>query len=257
MSVDKNMKSPAKVFQLKGSMVTVMVMELLHHDFSDLPYLLEEKCKLAPDFFQNTPVVISLEKLTEESDVDFVRLVETCRANNMFPFAVRGGSPEQIEAANTAGLVSISASKERSAKAEPKSVLVSEAELAKAKVEQEKVPEVVPPVVTATPTRIVSQPIRSGQQVYAKGGDLIVLSSISEGAEVLADGHIHIYGAMRGRVLAGVKGDKTARVFCSSLDASLISIAGVYVLNENIESKFVGKSAQISLNDEQLVIEQL
>ena len=255
MSMDKNIKSPAKVFQLKGSMVTVMVMELLHHDFSDLPYLLEEKCKLAPDFFQNTPVVISLEKLTEESVIDFIQLVETCRANSMFPFAVRGGSPEQIEAANAAGLVSISANKERAIKAEPEPS--AEDESTQAKVQQEETAEAKPPVITTTPTRIVSQPIRSGQQVYAKGGDLIVLSSISEGAEVLADGHIHIYGAMRGRVLAGVKGDKTARVFCSSLDASLISIAGVYVLNENIESKFVGKSAQISLNDEQLVIEQL
>lgn len=256
MGLDKNIKSPAKVFQLKGSMVTVMVMELLHHDFSDLAYLLEEKCKLAPDFFQDTPVVISLEKLAEGSVVDFVLLVETCRTNSMFPFAVRGGSDEQLEAARAAGLVGISAGKaERPTQVEPVSATGQVNTQVKNK--QEAIVEAEQAVVTATPTRIISQPVRSGQQVYAKGGDLIVLSSISEGAEVLADGHIHIYGAMRGRVLAGVNGDTTARIFCTNLDASLISIAGVYVLNENIESRFVGKSTQISLNDEQLVIEQL
>ena len=119
--------------------------------------------------------------------------------------------------------------------------------------------EEIPPQLAPAklPTKMVTQPIRSGQQVYAKGGDLVVLSSVSEGAEILADGNIHVYGALRGRALAGVQGDENARIFCSNFDASLVSIAGVYLLNDDIEKNLIGKSAQITLNKEQLEINGL
>ena len=107
------------------------------------------------------------------------------------------------------------------------------------------------------PTKMVIQPVRSGQQVYAKGGDLVVLSSVSEGAEILADGNIHVYGALRGRALAGVQGDENARIFCSHLDASLVSIAGVYLLNDGVEQSHLGKNVQVSHNKEQLEIKAL
>jgi len=103
----------------------------------------------------------------------------------------------------------------------------------------------------------IDRPVRSGQQVYAKNGDLIVLSQTSAGSEVMADGSIHVYGPLRGRVLAGVKGDKTARIFCRSLEAELIVIAGCYQLLDESKTDLKGKPAMIRLEDEKLIIESL
>jgi septum site-determining protein MinC len=97
--------------------------------------------------------------------------------------------------------------------------------------------------------------VRSGQQFVAKGGDLIVTSSVSHGAELLADGSIHIYGALRGRALAGLSGDVDARIFCHSLEAELVSIAGYYRLSDAIEP--VNAPCQIFLVGEQIHIERL
>ncbi|MBR9911749.1 MAG: septum site-determining protein MinC, partial [Gammaproteobacteria bacterium] len=105
--------------------------------------------------------------------------------------------------------------------------------------------------------KIITTPIRSGQQVYAAGGDLIVLAAVSTGAEVLADGNIHIYGALRGRALAGVRGDTSARIFCQSLEAELISIAGDFKLHEDFRGQWWKKPVQVSLTDDILAIEAL
>lgn len=108
-----------------------------------------------------------------------------------------------------------------------------------------------------TQTKVITSPVRSGQQIYAAGGDLIVLAPVSAGAELLADGNIHVYGALRGRALAGVKGNTEARVFCQSLEAELISIAGYFKLNEDLRDTHWKQSIQASLTDETLNIEPL
>ncbi len=103
----------------------------------------------------------------------------------------------------------------------------------------------------------IDRPVRSGQQVYAAGGDLTILAATSAGSEIMADGSIHVYGALRGRVLAGVKGNKSARIFCSSLQAELIVIAGRYQLLDESNTTLIGKPAMIRLEDEKLIIEPL
>jgi septum site-determining protein MinC len=107
------------------------------------------------------------------------------------------------------------------------------------------------------PSKIIDRPIRSGQQVYAEGADLIVLSQVSEGAEVLADGNIHIYGALRGRALAGVRGDEQARIFCRQMEAELVSIAGNFLLSDSLDSSLKKASVQVSLQDETLSVDAL
>ncbi|MCR6629127.1 MAG: septum site-determining protein MinC [Magnetospirillum sp.] len=102
-------------------------------------------------------------------------------------------------------------------------------------------------------TRILSEPVRSGRQVYAHKGDLIVLGPVSHGAELLADGHIHVYGPLRGRALAGMSGDKSARIFCRALEAELVSVAGIYMVSEQLEPALVKKPAQIHLDGDRLV----
>ena len=107
------------------------------------------------------------------------------------------------------------------------------------------------------PAKVINRPVRSGQQVYAEGGDLVVTASVSEGAELLADGNIHVYGTLRGRALAGVKGNTGARVFCQSLDAELISIAGQFIMHDTVKGECWKKPAQVYLKEETLRIEPL
>ncbi|PIE45781.1 MAG: septum site-determining protein MinC [Gammaproteobacteria bacterium] len=104
---------------------------------------------------------------------------------------------------------------------------------------------------TADANQTITHPIRSGQRIYTHG-DLTVIGSVSAGAEVIADGNIHIYGTLRGRAIAGAKGNKSARIFCQALDAELVSIAGNYKPNEDIDDKYRGQRIQISLADEKI-----
>ena len=110
-------------------------------------------------------------------------------------------------------------------------------------------------VVSTNITKILTTPVRSGQQAVSKDGDLIVTASVSHGAELLADGNIHVYGALRGRALAGISGDRSARIFCQSLDAELVSIAGFYRLSDAIEPH--AGPCQIYLQEEHICIEAL
>ena len=108
------------------------------------------------------------------------------------------------------------------------------------------------------PTRIITTPVRGGQQVYAPGGDLVVLAAVSPGAELLADGNIHVYGPMRGRALAGIKGDTKARIFCRQLAAELVSVAGQYKVADDLRrDPLWGQQVQVSLSGDVLNITRL
>ncbi|HBB24549.1 MAG TPA: septum site-determining protein MinC, partial [Pseudomonas sp.] len=108
------------------------------------------------------------------------------------------------------------------------------------------------------PTRVVTTPIRGGQQIYAQGGDLIVLAPVSPGAELLADGNIHVYGPLRGRALAGIKGDTSARIFCQQLAAEMVSIAGQYKVAEDLRrDPLWAEAVRISLSGDVLNITRL
>lgn len=121
-------------------------------------------------------------------------------------------------------------------------------------------PQVQETKVIAVPqqTKMVYTPVRSGQQIYAKDGDLIVLAAVSPGAEILADGNIHVYGPLRGRALAGINGNTKARIFCQSLEAELVSIAGQYKISEDLQQQSGWRSGvQIALDDDKLAVKKL
>jgi septum site-determining protein MinC len=225
-------------FELKGSLFTLTVLHLFQLDRAAIERHLAEKVKQAPSFFNNTPVVVDLEDLAAPPNgldgVDFRGLYDLLRRHGMAPVGIRNGGPELQAAARQAGLPVLSDS--RSAGAVKK-------------------PERAEP--TPIRNRIINHPVRSGQQIYAADGDLIVLGTVSAGAELIADGNIHIYGTLRGRALAGVKGDIETWIFCHSLEAELISIAGRYRISEQIDSTDRGKSVQIHLVDDRLVIDHL
>jgi septum site-determining protein MinC len=235
-------------FQLKGSTVTVVVLELSHYQADLFSQQLAEKIDQAPLFFQGSPVLISLEKFDPNAQQpDFIQLVAQCRELGLQPVAFKSVAAQWLDAVRDTQLAVLPQSSTR-AKETPLSAPASSAPDIKVVIEEKLVQR---------PSKIIDRPIRSGQQVYAEGADLIVLSQVSEGAEVLADGNIHIYGALRGRALAGVRGDEQARIFCRQMEAELVSIAGNFLLSDSLDSSLKKASVQVSLQDETLSVDAL
>lgn len=237
-------------FQLKGSVITVVVLELKQYDSATFGDDLQAKVDAAPQFFVNSPVLINLEKLANTEAVDSLEpLVARCRELGLLPVGFAAVPPSLLPLATATGLACLPPPGERASKipATPEPESVDRAETAPTQ-------PVESPALR--PSLVITRPVRSGQQVYSDG-DLIVLSQVSEGAEVLADGHIHVYGALRGRALAGVRGDTSARIFCQSMEAELVSVAGNFVLQDSVDAKLLKKSAQIFLSGENLCVEPL
>ncbi len=247
MTTTTNDKNANTVFQLKGSLFTLTVMHLLRFDLAALQEQLLLAIKQAPKFFQHMPIVIDLQKLTAaESAVDFPALIASLRAQGLIPMGVRGGTPAQQKAALDINLAVFPTTKAEAAEVTPQ--------------QPAKITAAPAPTRAAThpsqTTKLITQPVRSGQQIYAKQTDLIVLAPVSAGAELIADGHIHVYGPLRGRALAGVSGNEEARIFCQTLEAELVAIAGHYWVNEDIQSKSVKENVNIYLENDRLQISE-
>jgi len=251
----------ASCLQLKGSLLPLTVLELSYFEPAQFSAELSEKAAQAPDFFKDLPVVIGLTKFDNaKGPTDFEKIISICRTYSVKPIAVRGGSETQQIAAKLAGLPCLPSKKERAAPPGNEAPLPTEKVEQVKKEEQTKEPQETEKKiddVKVKASRIIYQPVRSGQQIYAQDSDLIVLSQVSAGAEVLADGNIHIYGPLRGRALAGVRGNTEARIFCHSLEAELVSIAGQYKISEDLQTGSWKKSAQIHLTDEKLTVKPL
>ncbi|NBC13217.1 MAG: septum site-determining protein MinC [Gammaproteobacteria bacterium] len=244
--------SPA--FELKASSFTLPVIRLLALDMDAVEAQLAPKVEQAPGFFQNTPVVIDLGALPRDSGiVAFPQLVGMLRGLGMIPVGVRGGSAQQNEAARAMELAILGESTRAARAAES---TADRAEPAQASASSDGHPE--PPAAHGRlGSLLVDRPVRSGQRLYAAGGDLTVVGPVSSGAELMADGNIHVYGPLRGRVIAGLQGDLGARIFCRDLQAELVSVAGHYRVSENIPAELKGRSVQVFLDHEVLRIEPI
>ncbi len=249
MSVNLSEESTqVAAFELKGSTFTLPLLKLLVADMESVSSQLARKVDQAPDFFRNTPVIIDLQSLASaDSGVDFPLLVGLLRGYGMIPIGVRGGNSAQNDAAQAMELAILADGRSRTPA--PSS--------GQGKRRQTTPVSAAPAAAAQTGTLIVRRPVRSGQRVYAPGGDLVILSQVSSGAEVLAAGNIHVYGCLRGRALAGVKGNRECRIFCQDLQAELISVAGHYRISENMDAVKRGRPVQIYLKDEALIIEEL
>lgn len=234
-------------FGLKGNLLTLTVMHLFQADLDAIRQQLKSTVASTPKFFINMPIVVDLQHLSQHPyPIDYSAISLLLREFGLIPVGVCNGTPEQLHAANSNGLGTLSQIKKeaKSVSSSPKPETPSTDSSA---VKSTK-------TATATRSKVILTPIRSGQQVYAKGGDLVIINTVSAGAEVLADGNIHIYGTLRGRALAGVQGDTSARIFCHGLQAELISIAGQYKLQDSIEVPNLNTPVQIFLQDDQLHI---
>ncbi len=216
-------------FQLKGSIITVSVLQLLNLDYSTLENQLLELTKKTPQFFEHMPVIIDLQKIPSHSSINYSEVSALLKAKGLIPVGVINANEKQTKAAIDAGLGILPDTKTHD------------------------IPKITNKIETA---KIITQPVRSGQQIYAKDSDLIILSSVSNGAEILADGNIHVYGNLRGRAIAGASGEPKARIFCQHLEAELIAIAGHYKLQEEIDVNHT-EPVQIFLDNDQLRIANL
>ena len=215
-----------------------------------------------PDFFNGEAVVLDFSTLRElPQQIDWPGLNSLLRRYRLQPIGVFGLAPAHVEAARRAGLAELDAAVLR----DPHAVQATRSAQPPTTVSAPTPATVAAPAATNAPpsapsTMFVDRPLRSGQQVYARGGDLVLLGGVSPGAEVIADGSIHCYGPLRGRAIAGAQGDSKARIIASNFGPELVSIAGVFrTFERGIPDNVAGRAAQVRLNgvDNTLNIEPL
>ena len=266
-------------FELKSAQLTLVALVIKTHDLAivaaELARSFGPKGE-SPDFFDTDGVVIDF----TQTDIvlphpQWELLMKAFGACKLVPMAVRGLDPASLAVAQRLGL--------SEAPPEPRRVVVPGAKVASSVPVSSPVqlalpiaapapvvkvapaePTVVPALsreAAAVPTMVITKPLRSGQKVYARGGDLVVLAMVNRGAEVIADGNIHVYAPLRGKAMAGARGNTSARIFALCLEPELVSIAGIYRTTEKeLASDVLGKPAQVRLSDdgnEKIIIEAL
>lgn len=230
-------------FEIKSANLPLVALLLKSSDIAAVSSDMALRFGDTPDFFDQDALVIDLAPLqagnSADSRIDFAALIALLRRYRLSPIAVKGGNSVQMSTALHAGLLPA-----------PDSHLVMPRLSAALPEAPLAAPEPVPAPAQTAPlgALIIDKPLRSGQQVYARGRDLVVLAMVNAGAEVIADGHIHVYAPLRGKAIAGARGNTEARIFALALEAELLSIAGIYRTSENpLPLDIAGKSAQVRL----------
>ena len=227
---------------VQGAVFTVMVVRAGMLRDPGFEAELAEQIRRSPRFFLNAPVVLDLKGAAEFTrEAEFAEAREILRRHTLALIGIQNAAPVQADAASAAGLASFA----------PNATQPTRARAAQAA----PTPQNLPAPAEAK-SRLITQPVRSGTQIYARGADLVVTAPVSAGAEIMADGNIHVYAPLRGRALAGAGGDAEARIFCSRLEAELVSIAGHYLVSDQIPPEHRGLSVQIALVDDRLTIER-
>lgn len=234
---NRSEKNPATVapFQVRGRFLTALALRIDTDIADDAFYaLLDEQVQKTPHFFTGAPMVLDFAKAAGFSAEDTLqRLVENLRKRDLHVFGVQNTASIAPALLHELGLIALPQGRD--------------APLPRA-------PDAPPPVVE---NKIIRSPIRSGQMVMAERGDLTVIGSVASGAELVAAGNIHVYGTLRGRALAGCHGNTDAHIFCQSLAAELVAIAGLYQTNETLEDSCRQRCTHIYLNDEKLCMEAI
>ncbi len=238
MSANPSAKTapPAPAFELKLGSVKLPLLRLLDADIDAVTHELAAKVEQAPQFFRNLPMVIDLTRLKGgDASMELSLLIGLLRGYGMIPVGVRGGTKAQHEIALAMDLAILSEQFSKKRTPRPSA-------------------RIKKPKTKTAATKVMVRPVRSGQRVYAAGGDLVILSQVGSGAEVMADGHIHVYGPLRGRALAGVKGDQMAQIFCQDFQPELVAVAGRYRVNDELDPQVLGRPVQVLLKKGKLQI---
>ncbi|RMC96886.1 septum site-determining protein MinC [Aquitalea palustris] len=235
------MSSAVTAFDIKSASLDLLALILRTDNPEELTTALEARFGPAGDAPAEA-FLLDVEALAAAADADYGRLLPLLSRHGIRAVALRHPDSSMAEVASRYGLAYVRSST-------PPRQNLSE-------------PVAKPVEVAAAPApvaaMIIDRPVRAGQQIYARGGDLVVLAMVSAGAEVIADGNIHIYAPLRGRALAGARGNTAARIFVRSMEAELVSIAGVYrTIEQALPDSIKGKPTQIYLENERLVMTAL
>ncbi len=214
----------------------IVTLQIFASDIERITAALEEKINQARGFFQDTPVILDFTHLAEPT-IDIEPLLLAVRATGLLPIAAHSDDASLAQGLTAAGLSVLKARNKTKAPTDKVADPVESPE----------------PIVSTLHDTV----LRSGQQLYAKEGDLILTAQTSAGSEVIADGNIHVYGALRGRAFCGANGDTQARIFCQKLEADLVAVAGNYKLIDDIPENLHGQAVQVWLDGETLKIEKL
>lgn len=268
-SAGKPSSKTAEIFELKSATLSLLALVLKSTDLAALREALQAKLGDTPEVFNQdallidltqlpqtaapagdaAPAQLSLDDALQPARLDLPALLSLLREYRMQPIAVTGAGAELLAEAQALGL----AEAPDVVPAPPRVETVVREVVKEIVVERER-----PAGGEAPRTVIIDKPLRSGQQIYAKGADLVVMALVNHGAEVIADGNIHVYAPLRGKAIAGARGNAEARIFAASLEAELIAIAGIYRTTENpLPAEVLGKPAQVRLEGEKLVMEAL
>lgn len=248
-----------KVIDLKGSILSLTVLKIYSNDIEDIKQALEQKVAQAPDFFNGVPVVF-------EPHVDSLNptllalLMDFLHQKGMVPIGIRTDNKAIKEQANYAGLAVFSPKQAKKSSSESKKDAKAATSSQNAKAENSSTQENQNTQADQSSdaegglktAMIIHTSVRSGQQIYAKDRDLIILGAVNPGAEVIADGSVHVYGTIRGKVFAGSQGQTQARIFAQKVDAELVCVAGFYQLAEDIAPAHKQGFVEISLTGEKL-----
>ncbi len=243
---------------IKSTSLNAPLLVIFNTDLKQIKLQLEKKITQATDLFNNSPVIIDLQNCNQKKKLDISALIQLLQENKMYPIGISGG----LESQNNQAL-KLNVPTHRIRETHPDN---SETLPPPACKTPDDSPTEEPDAISSNPSAelefqavenmFISQPIRSGQRIYAKG-DLTILSHVSAGSEIMAEGNIHVYGSLRGRALAGVQGDTESRIFCSELKAELVSIAGHYKISEELDQTKRENPVQVFLHNQSLIIKNL
>lgn len=240
-----NHSSPKASFEIRSTNVPLVALKLKSTDLSRLGQDFSKRFGEMPSFFDDDGVVIDLSHFDSatgndatrglETPLDFSALGSMLREHGLRPVAVRGGNARQVAAAVAAGFFyTPTLLPQKTSDSTPV-----------VQCDHQTPASLPPPPMGAL---VIDKPLRCGQQVYARGRDLVVMATVNAGAELISDGHIHVYAPLRGKAFAGAAGNTTARVFAMSMASQMIGIAGIYDTGDHpVHESLYGRPAQISL----------
>ncbi|WP_338662197.1 septum site-determining protein MinC [Pararoseomonas sp. SCSIO 73927] len=245
------MSSPAsearlEPFRLRGGNFNLLVLRLLDPRVEVIVPALADQFRRAPGFLRNAPIVLGLDDLDPAAVPDFGHLIAQLRNVHIAPIGTTGGATDVKAAAQAAGLPPLRAAGAELPVAAPAAAPAPE-----------PAAEMPPPPSDWQPTMVVDQAVRAGQRIWAQGCDLIVRGTVNPGAEVIADGNVHVYGALKGRAIAGGAENLSARIFALNFEPELVSIAGYYAVRDGLGDAPLGKAVQVCLIGESMRFDRL
>jgi len=234
-------------FRLRGANFNLLVLRLLDHRPEVVVPAIGDQFRRAPGFLRFAPIVLGLNDIqVPPAEVDFPGLIQGLKELEIMPIGTTGGTAEMRNVAISYGLPPV---RSVGGKETDEEITAAPAPAA-SEGAQAALPISKPAAARAT--MVVDQPVRAGQRIWAEGSDLIITSTVNAGAEVIADGNIHVYGALRGRAIAGGADNMEARVFALNFDPELVSIAGFYAVREGFPAAQIGKAMQVRLVGERM-----